>query len=213
MGPTPTQRFERWDFTFAEALNSGQCVLCFGLHQTVTRYLEALFYENVNDPPTRTQLRAAWGFCPRHMEDMLATGDVLGGAILTEDWITTLIALSPGHLPATTPCPACVMEEDALVRYQARIDQWAKENPSAQIRLCWPHLRNITQSPERISVQTANLLWSAHHAQWLLWVIQLRTAAHADYQSSPSPATLATWRQVAKYLAGHVPLPLQPPPF
>src|SRR5512145_3089731 len=63
------------------------CPICRFVGHTVQGYLKSLFYENVNDPETRLQLRLTHGFCYDHAWLLLEgeIGDALGTAIIYHD--------------------------------------------------------------------------------------------------------------------------------
>ena len=77
-------------FRLLEACGMQGCPICRCLTQDGRRHLEALLYEQVNDPDTRRRLRAAWGLCNWHTWMLLtATTGVTGSAILYGDLIRT----------------------------------------------------------------------------------------------------------------------------
>jgi hypothetical protein len=76
--------------------------------QSVERYLENQFYENVNSPPWRERLRGSLGFCHEHA--WLAVdrrlGDPLGFSIIYRDLLNTILKrLDEGSSPASSPRP------------------------------------------------------------------------------------------------------------
>ena len=73
-------------FRLIEACGQEGCPVCRCLRGDAVRYLDALLYEQVNDPGTRAALRASWGFCNWHAwlaRDILHSG--LGTGIICED--------------------------------------------------------------------------------------------------------------------------------
>lgn len=67
------------------------CPFCRLAEETVNRYLDAILYENVNDPGTRDQLRASLGYCNEHAWRLPNnSGSALGIAILYQDLLTTV---------------------------------------------------------------------------------------------------------------------------
>lgn len=75
-----------------EALGAEGCPICALRHQAVHRYLDALLYEQVNDPGLRRTLRRSRGFCREHAALLLAAGDSLGTAILYHDQVAAVLA-------------------------------------------------------------------------------------------------------------------------
>lgn len=72
-------------FTLQEACQSRDCPLCFHLDFREKKYIENIFYENVNDPTLRQQFRLSSGFCANHIRLILEIGDALGLAIIAAD--------------------------------------------------------------------------------------------------------------------------------
>lgn len=80
-------------FAVLEACTLPGCPVCRLEQQAVTRYLEHLFYENVNDGGMRSHLRNSLGFCREHSALLLETGvgDALGMSIIYHDVFGTLL--------------------------------------------------------------------------------------------------------------------------
>lgn len=53
-------------FRLLDACAKSGCPACRLVEDDGRRYLDALVYEQVNDPDTRRCIRAAWGFCNWH---------------------------------------------------------------------------------------------------------------------------------------------------
>jgi hypothetical protein len=69
------------------ACNQPGCPACTLVQRAVQGYLKSIFYENVNDPETRLELRHTLGFCSDHAWLLLDTeiGDALGTSIIYHD--------------------------------------------------------------------------------------------------------------------------------
>lgn len=131
-------------YKLLEALREPGCPICRLGRKTVSAYLEALLYENVNDPGVREKIQAAWGFCTYHSHELATLGDALGLGIIYSDLVSAAIeqlaplaarstAIStrkkrlPWPLrprltgePDLTPraiCPACENQKEAFERY------------------------------------------------------------------------------------------------
>ena len=69
------------------------CPLCQLEQQSVKRYLDNQFYENVNSPRWRDRLRASLGFCHEHawlgVDERL--GDALGYSIIYRDLLNSVL--------------------------------------------------------------------------------------------------------------------------
>jgi len=200
-----TPKMTVWEKDVFESIEQGQCVLCTVARHTADRYMEALFYEQVNDPHTRTLFRKAWGFCPNHTARVETVGDGLGASILYVDLLTMLVAVPSSMKPSE--CPACTVENDAVQRYVRLIDHMARQSPAPEVPLCWPHLKELVTNARGVSFETRQNLWAQHGIIWNGWIRSLREAAHSDYEASPSPEALGMWRQAARYFQGTIALP------
>jgi hypothetical protein len=75
-------------FRLVDACSMPGCPVCRCLIADSHQYLEALIYEQVNDPDTRRRLRAAWGFCNQHTWMLGEISDsAFGSAIIHEDML------------------------------------------------------------------------------------------------------------------------------
>ncbi|MGE5377132.1 MAG: DUF6062 family protein [Bacteroidota bacterium] len=76
-----------------DACRQGGCPVCRMEQQSVERFLENQFYENVNSPRWRDRLRGSLGFCHEHA--WLAVdrrlGDALGFSIIYRDLLNTIL--------------------------------------------------------------------------------------------------------------------------
>jgi len=80
-----------------DACKQPGCPVCRLVNQAVDRYLNNLFYENVNDGDLRAQLRSSLGFCHEHAWLALkpGIGDALGVAIIYHDVLTNILRKFP----------------------------------------------------------------------------------------------------------------------
>ena len=80
-------------YKLLEACREPGCPICRVEQQGVERYLDNQFYENVNSPAWRDQLRASQGFCHEHawlgVDKRL--GDALGFSIIYHDIVNSLL--------------------------------------------------------------------------------------------------------------------------
>jgi hypothetical protein len=76
-----------------EACTQPGCPVCRVVLGLVDRYLNVLFYEGVNDIPTRATLRRSRGFCGSHAWRLLGgeVGNALGVAIIYHDVLTNVL--------------------------------------------------------------------------------------------------------------------------
>ncbi|HSL29823.1 MAG TPA: DUF6062 family protein [Anaerolineales bacterium] len=89
-----------------EACREPGCPVCRLEQQSVERYLDNQFYENVNSPKWRDQLRLSLGFCREHA--WLAVdkrlGDPLGFSIIYRDLVNSVMKrLETDERPARAP--------------------------------------------------------------------------------------------------------------
>jgi hypothetical protein len=150
-----------------EVLQAGGCPLCRMGRRASDSYVGALLHEGVTDPDLREKLRAARGLCHRHAWRMARQrGSVLGSAIIYRDVVNTVIkALEAGEaapsrwrtrskqiisggVAATAPCPACVLENDAVRRAAKTLlkhleRQEIAEGYLAAGGLCLPHFQEV----------------------------------------------------------------------
>ncbi len=74
------------------ALNVGEsCPVCRVIERMVTRYLDRISEEAVNEIEFREEVRAAGGFCAPHGKQWLVMNDVLGTALIYNDVLSTAL--------------------------------------------------------------------------------------------------------------------------
>jgi len=81
-------------YNMMEACREPGCPICRLEQQSVERYLDNQFYENVNSPKWREGLRVSFGFCYEHawlgVDQRL--GDALGYSIIYHDIVNSILA-------------------------------------------------------------------------------------------------------------------------
>lgn len=112
-----------------DALVQSGCAVCNLTLRSVTRLLQAVAYEQVNDVDLRRTLREAGGFCNPHAHAwMREAHNVLGTALIYRDVLNAALrdidAPRTGRLrgllgsaSSTTVCPACTAQTEAERRY------------------------------------------------------------------------------------------------
>lgn len=157
---------------FLEACRQDGCPVCSLEHAADLRYLDRLFYEQVNDFAVRQQLRASQGFCLEHarmaMDEM--QGKALGLAIIYDDLLRIALEDLNGGRPGGTAakkCPACENREENGARIFAELSKNILQEAMLQAfqssrGLCFGHLRQALEHlriPEKrkalISAQSA----------------------------------------------------------
>ncbi|MGC8785030.1 MAG: DUF6062 family protein [Armatimonadota bacterium] len=73
------------EIALEEALQEGECALCWLAQKQLLRRVDTLFAEHVNDPQWRQSLREGRGFCAYHADLVLSRADVLSLSIIAED--------------------------------------------------------------------------------------------------------------------------------
>ena len=142
-----------------------KCVLCLLVKAGVIRGIKSLFAEFVNDPQARIRLRASHGFCARHTDVVIETGDSLGVAILYADLANQAILrlagqperrLSPAFRKSPPPCPACVLQAEADRRYAGALgkglasqETWTALQSGPM--LCLNHLRLTLSASDNVN--------------------------------------------------------------
>ena len=76
-----------------EALAQPGCPFCRMLARSEDRYLDAILWEQVNDPGTRAELNEARGYCQQHAWVLVRPGAAVGVAILTRGILKTLLGV------------------------------------------------------------------------------------------------------------------------
>jgi hypothetical protein len=134
-----------------EACQQAGCPFCRMEHAADLRYLERLFYAQVNDYAVRQQLRASLGFCREHAHMALSEvqGQALGLAIIYDDLLRLVleqIDKQPAVLAAHKKCPACENRDEitarALTELSGHILALEMQTAlKASQGLCFAHLR------------------------------------------------------------------------
>jgi hypothetical protein len=129
IGPRDTTAFE-----VREALQEPGCAVCRLTLRSVSRLIQSIAYEQVNDLALRKDLRRARGFCNTHAHQWLREArSVLGTALIYRDVVhAALRDLGPSENPRggllrgflgaprrhrRTSCPACLAQFEAEARY------------------------------------------------------------------------------------------------
>ena len=161
------------------------CPACHAANRAAWRYLDALLWEFVNDPETRTRLRANHGFCRTHALMALsvasAQGASLGMAIIYEDILRhtaeeVRAAVAPrkrergGTAHPPRRCTACESADQAAANALAVLAA-AEEGsePYRAIRepgrgLCLPHV-NLGLRLHRDETERARLAEAYLHGE------------------------------------------------
>ena len=107
------------------------CVVCRLTQRAVSRYIQSLAYEQVNDIAVRRELRRARGFCNRHAYQWLREArSTLGTALIYRDVLRAALADLSGDVPRDrglgawlrptkrhSSCLVCHAQREAEARY------------------------------------------------------------------------------------------------
>ena len=164
-----------------EALGTTGCGLCRLGARTVSRYLDILAYENVNDVTLRETIRLGLGLCNRHAWQFIdETRAPLGTAIIYRDMIRTLQQHTTGTLDPSDgsehrlhglipqrPCVACsalaVAIQDCAHQFLHSLTDYAFRSAfDASEGLCWPHLLAILNA-DRFARRWREILGAQRH--------------------------------------------------
>lgn len=161
-------------FDLLDACRQPGCPICHLSTRSVLRYMDALFYENVNDPGARDSLLKSHGFCVEHAGILLETrvADALGASMIYKNIVKIILENFPkpsssaayNHprerarlvrkftSASNTPgrCPACETREAASER---ALDGLSSSLDDESLRLvfqdsdglCFPHLAQLLE--------------------------------------------------------------------
>ncbi|MGA9407877.1 MAG: DUF6062 family protein [Bacteroidota bacterium] len=148
---TPPEKFTTY-FNVLDACRQKGCPVCILIEQNLRRHIDNLLYENVNDPGTRSTLRASRGMCAPHANVLLKAGDAFGISIIYEDIIRDVLSAiaqqSTRALRASRPCPVCQFKLAEETRYtKIFVDHADQQELQIALKqssgLCLLHLRKV----------------------------------------------------------------------
>lgn len=152
-----------------EACREPGCPVCRLEQESVERYLDNQFYENVNSPGWREHLRLSLGFCREHawlgVEKRL--GDALGYSIIYHDILNNLLRES--DLRPHKRCPACEHLDETRRNILSGLAADLRtpemvEALDASAGLCLSHLRQALEAIGEASLRER--LLSIQHAKF-----------------------------------------------
>ena len=95
-------------FRLVDACPQGGCVVCRCIEEDGRRHLDAILYEQVNDPDTRHRLHASWGFCNWHTWMLLDVPNAASGAAIIYEDLIRMFLHRVGRLRDRVPTAASV---------------------------------------------------------------------------------------------------------
>ncbi|GIV15330.1 MAG: hypothetical protein KatS3mg022_0765 [Armatimonadota bacterium] len=196
------------EIAMEEALQEGECALCWLAHQHLLRQVDTLLSEHVNDPQWRQSLREGNGFCAYHAELVLSRASVLSLAIIAEDVLAhTSIAPATKRASVGWHCQLC----EAQVRDVAQMTKLLAELlHQAEWRtryerssgLCLPHLRQVLRSA---SPEVQKWIVANENHRWQILRAQLQEVIRKhDYrfQHEPWGEEVGSWRRAMRKIYG-----------
>jgi hypothetical protein len=131
-------------YDLKDALSRVGCPICFLAERSVARNIEDLFHEKVNDSGVAKEIKRSGGFCEKHSEQILRTGETLGIAIIYKRLLDVFIGYLKKNWVKTklASCPICMTYQQAEQRYLSNlIDHWGELKPefAASSILCIGH--------------------------------------------------------------------------
>lgn len=139
-------------YSIVEACDKDGCPLCRVEQDAALKFIDTLFYEQINELEMRERLRKSLGLCHEHA--WLAadgmTGNALGLAILYDDMLRVSLEQlnakkGKPHLSPTGKCPACEQRDTAGHRALTVLarqlgEEEMREAISRSVGLCFHHL-------------------------------------------------------------------------
>lgn len=148
--------------SFVEACNHPGCPVCRVEHEAAVRYVNSVFYEQVNDFNMRNRLRSSLGFCWEHAHMVVdeLQGNALGIAIVYQDMLKVAIHHLDDRKTIPTPdriCPACEQRDLAMMRTLSELSKHLDDEIivgaiKKSDGLCIPHMRHALthmRAPEK----------------------------------------------------------------
>ncbi|MCX6089196.1 MAG: DUF6062 family protein [Candidatus Atribacteria bacterium] len=141
--------FDLTFFDLKELFQQSGCPICALVQVFEERYLDVLFYENVNDPYVRGKIRDNGGFCPEHIKQIFDTRpSVLGISIIYDDLFRHYLDQA---LTRDNQCPMCNARKEKEAFIQSIMEKhWKKLKMDwgDRVFLCRRHLEHTPWKEE-----------------------------------------------------------------
>lgn len=196
------------EMALEEALQKGECALCWLVQKQLLRRVDTLFTEHLNDPWWRNTLRTGSGWCAYHTQVVLSRADVLSLTIIAEDVLAHMpITASSRRSPASWRCLLCEAQAHDVAQAANLLAQLLRE-PLWRSRyelsrgLCLPHLRQVLQNAPS---QVQTWLTANESQRWQALRKQLQEVIRKhDYrfQHEPWGEEVGSWRRAMHKLYG-----------
>jgi hypothetical protein len=204
-------------FKLIDAMKRPGCPVCLRIIDETHHAIESFLYESVNDVGLRKQIRKDGGFCPRHCWQLATFGDALGGAILFDDVLQSLLP-TIGNLPRHPyhPPPVCLFCRSERQTLEMTLAELADQADDPELRaawegpamLCLPHLSHLCQRMMRQPAARDRLI-QRHLEKYqqltgqMKRIIELQSYDHRDEPSGPEQDA---WRRAIEVLVGQAAL-------
>ena len=122
-----------------------RCALCWLEQRQVSRYLEGVSNDGVNNIPLRLRLAKRGGYCAEHSQQFADLAHALSSAILLESFLKQKLENAmAGKRPIRVDCEACEIKADNRKSYAQSLQRLNKK-PEIQdlllrARLCASHV-------------------------------------------------------------------------
>lgn len=204
-------------FKLIEAMNHPGCPVCRRMLDETHHAMESFLYESVNDPGLRAEIRRDKGLCHRHCWQLAGFGDALGGAILFQDILQSLLpaAAVSGDLTqqGAQLCHFCRAEEQVgrsvLAELAQRLDdEEVKAAWNGPAVLCIPHLAQTCASARKTKKGNARALQSlqeTHQRKYTTLCEQMRLLLikqSYDHRNEKPGPEKDSWLRAVEVLVG-----------
>jgi len=195
-----------------ELLNKVGCPICDLTSESVDDNIDALFYENVNDPSERNKFSSGPGFCPKHLkmvEDHLKSHPELGilGVSVLYDTLSDEImrALNGESVKFGENCQMCVIEKDSEKRYSDLFVQYVsnderlKRYENSISMVCLKHTNELIKTKINPNFKNVQISKMEEILNSLKEFVR-----KSDYRYSKESVSLMegeAWRIISKFLS------------
>ncbi|MGC8611545.1 MAG: DUF6062 family protein [Athalassotoga sp.] len=195
-----------------ELLNKVGCPICELTSESVYDNIDALFYENVNDPSERKKFLSGPGFCPKHLkmvEDHLKSHielGILGVSVLYGTISDEILrSLNGESIKFGENCQMCAIEKDAEKRYLDLFAQYVsnderlKRYENSISMVCLKHTNELIESGTNLNFKNVQISKMKKVINSLKEFVR-----KSDYRYSKEPVFLMegeAWRIISKFLS------------
>ena len=191
-------------YDLKELFQQSGCPLCALKSRFEERYLDVLFYENVNDPNVRERIRNQNGFCQEHIQLIFQSRpSVLGISIIYDDLLRHHFQKDERELQETE-CPLChAWKEKEQYIHTTLVKRWnnLKSEWGDRVFFCPVHLKQY--QGEKAIYQEMNKLTKENLKK--IGADLSSFIKKFDYRVKKDSITIDesnSWQEVLEYFAG-----------